>query len=363
MLSKKYRLLPTARENLYVDTQELEYDVKTLLSFKWHKRDEKAKKMVKADQAFTSENEAWDELIAQPETEKYLTVHKNAFQWKLLIKNTIELQSTDYHSDKAKSVAAWRQAKMLGSVLSNYTLDIRKGSTIIELRNEKGKCLACSSPIPNDKINSKNIIDDCVRVFSNRNTKPNYQTVRKKFGFHISDKSGADILMSYSSYDSEKEALQQMEKVFALGREKKNYLLSGDEGNPEYNFILRDEYDAFLALPSEHSETAVDRNSALKATTLFLKKNKVPVLVKEEPRRYLWALKENNETILTADKELPSKTKAQADFDKTIVAKAEEGSLKLLQPHCYQCNIKEVPWRYEFLYGNSKADGGLAPNF
>lgn len=360
---QKYRLLPTGQSHRYINTYNLDYEIKTLISYKWHKLDNTTKNIVKCEPIFSDEKEAWNQLIREPESKKYLTTHTNALRWKLPIRNTIEMHGFHYHPDRSKAIGAWRQAKMLGSAADNYILKRKKETLVLQLNNAKGQCIAISNPIPKEQLDQETLVEDCVQVFSNRSTRPRYGRAEAKFGFRIPKKDGSPLLVSYSSYDSEKEALEHMGKAHILGHQKKNYLLSGDAGNPEYNYILRDENDTFLALPPEHLETVTDRDNTLKATQLFLRKNKIPALVREEPRRYTWSLLDNEKVILSSNKEHPTSAKAQVDFDKSIVAKAKEGSLKVLVPHYYTFNVKAIPLRYEFLYGTSDTKNELNPIF
>ena len=360
--NQKYRLLPID-DNTYINSAALDYEINTLVSWKWHVHDSKSNKKITSDLVFEHENEAWERLIGKTATQKYITTHGDTLHWKLIIKGNIALQGSYDYPDKNRAVAAWRQAKTMGSQAANYSFDEKEGKVFLYLTNEKGGMVALSSPIPKEQLNAETIVEECVSVFSNRNTKPKYERSPEKYGFRILDKKDAPLLVSYSSYATEREALEQMGRVFSLGTQKKNYLRSGDEGNPEYNFILRDESDTFLALPPELLETVSDRERALNASLQFLKKNETPVFVKEEPRRYVWSVSENAKTVLESDSEFPTKAKAQANFDKGIVAEVKKNTSKLLIPHLYAFNIASLPSRYGFIYGTSDEQGRLDPIF
>ncbi len=360
--TQKYRLLPID-ETKYLNSKALDYGIKTLTSWKWHTHNTKSNKKIKSELSFDLENEAWEQLIRETETQKYLATHATNLQWKLIIKGNITLEGSNHYPDRKRAVAAWRQAKTLGSDPGNYAVLKKDNMVTIRLLNEKGSAIAVTNPIPKKQLDAEILIQECVSILGNRNTKPKYTKSQGKFGFTIPDKSGGPLLESYSSYDTEKEALEQMGRVFSLGLQKKNYLKSGDEGNPQYSFILRDESDGFLALPPEQMETASDRDKTLTVAMQFLKKNGLPVYVKEEPRRYVWSLFENEKTILESDLEFPSKAKAQANFDKRISAEAVKNTSKFLAPHLYRFNVISKPSRYGFIYGTTDEQGRLDPIF
>ncbi len=357
-----YRLLPLGEQN-YLDTSVLNHNVKTIKRWKWIKFDDTTKKKVKSTFVFNSENEAWDQLVQLPEADNYLQLYKTAFRWKLRIKGNVILQGENYNPDKNSAVAIWRQAKMAGSTPHNFKVLEKEGANVLVLTNERGKCIATSGPIAEKSEAIKTLIADCVRVFSNRNTKPKYESAEGKFGFSIADKKGTPLLVSYSCFDSKKQALQHMGLVFTMGALKRNYLLSGDEGNPRYNLILKDGYDTFLALPSQAFETAIDRDKALKTTFEFFKTHVLPLQVKEEPRSYVWELLEGKRIIAAAAREFSSVAKAQHDFDTKITEAAKTGNLEILRNHIYKCNVATQPLNYRFLYGASNEDRELVPVF
>ncbi|WP_103069642.1 hypothetical protein [Aquimarina sediminis] len=359
----EFRLLPLSRENRYINTKRLNYHIDTLISWKWHKYEEKAKKKVKSDLVFKNQDKAWQHLIDEPESQKCIVPYKQAFQWELIIKGNILLKGIHCYADKNRAVAIWRQAKMLGSDPKNYTYKEKGNTVLVFLKNEKGKNIAVSNPISKAQLELGTLIEEFAQVCGNRNTKPKYEKVKEKYGFSIKKKDNASLLMSYCCYDSEEEALQCIGEAFEQGKQKKNFLKSGDEGNPEYNFILRDKFDTFLALPPDHLETVTDRDKALEATTQFLKKNEVPVLVKEEPRRYVWTLLDEDKKVLKSTAEFSSKLKAQNDFDTTVMAEANQGNLKVLIPHCYEFRITDSIARYNYVFGASDHEGRLHPVF
>ncbi len=96
-------------------------------------------------------------------------------------------------------------------------------------------------------------------------------------------------MTSYQAYDDIESALQTMGRSYDAGKIETRYFLSGDEGNPEYNFLLKDEFDLFIASPQKTFDTEGDRNTARLVLKKMMKARAYPVQVTlEEPRRYSW---------------------------------------------------------------------------
>ncbi|NER12061.1 hypothetical protein GWK08_01285 [Leptobacterium flavescens] len=360
---KDYRLLPLKRKDHFLNANAFDCRIKTLISWKWHIREAATGKVFSSESTFKDKDYTWENMIDQATLKDYLTEHDTAVRWKLNVYDNVSFKGTGLYPDAYKAVTAWRQAKTLGASARNYEFKRDGNSVLIILKNEKGNPIATTERLRLEEQETAAVIENCSRVFGNRNTKPEYEKEAEKFGFKIPSRSEDQMLVSYCVYNSKTEALQQIKDVFVQSISKKNYLQSGDPGNPEYNFILKDKYNSFLALPSGHFETASDRDRALNAAIRFFKKAELPVQVKEEPRRYVWSLHEDESILLDASSEFSSKARAQSDFDKTICRMAEEKDPSLCNPHIYQFKIHSTPARYHFVYGDSNAQNELEPLF
>jgi hypothetical protein len=361
--NKKYRLLSVAKENYYVDISILDESLKInpIETWKWYGFIPESKEKLSSEHPFNSLEKAWEDVIEKKGLEAYLTTHKTGYKWALNIPNLkITFQGVDCYPDRNKAIAAWRKAKVSGSTIKNYTLEKEKNADRIVLRNEKKKIIAVAIANKKDPGNS---IEDIVTVFNNRKTKPNYTKEADKIGFRIPMLDEVTPLVSYCIYDSKKEALQEMGKVFELGSIKKNYLQSGDEGNPEYNFLLKDKQDSFLALQPEHFEIASNRDAALNSVLRFFKTSEAPVSVKKEPNNYSWSLFYKEKIVLKSTSEFSSETEAKSNFDKIIAIESLKSCYELCKEHLYQFKVTSTPSQFNFIYGNSNSNNELNPIF
>jgi len=359
-----YRLLALDDENRYLDTNALETDIKTLKSWKWHLKDPVASEKKSCELVFTQPTDAWDHLVEEAALDNYLTKHDVGLSWNLPINKTTSFHGLSSYPNAQKAVASWRQAKTLANSTKNFGYKLEdEGTVILELKNEKGSTIAVTNGLVMDPLEVPELIENCIKKFSSRKAKPNYKQEAGKFGFRIPKKDNTPLLESYCVYETEKVAMQEMSKVYTLGKDKKNYLQSGDEGNPEYNFILKDRNATFLALPPEHFETSSDRNKALGTMTRFVKANTLPVQVKEEPRRYVWSLNDKDKVLLTSETEFTSEKRARKNLDTVLVKEAVKGNLELFKSHCFEFEHEATPALFNFVYGGSSAQNELDPVF
>ncbi len=360
-VSKECRLLPLDREHCFLDVHTLDRDVeiKTLESWKWHILNPINREHKMSTVAFSSVNEAWDAVLNEGALDAYLTTHNSAYKWNLTIpESKLLFEGTDCYPDKNKATDAWRRAKVLGGDAKNYVVE--KQGNQLALKNAKKKVIALAL-LPEKEI--KTIIGESIEAFGKRNTKVRIEKVSDKIGFSIQLNEQDASLISYCVYSSKKEALLEMEKAFKLGGDKKNYLQSGDEGNPEYSFLLRDGLGSFLMVPPEHFEIAKNRNKALNEVARFIAKNESPVTVKKEPNKYNWSLFNNEGVVLQSTSEFTSRTRAKSDFDKVIAKEALNSCKELCKELLYDFKVVKIPTAFNFIYGNTDAENVFNPLF
>ncbi len=360
-VSRECRLLPVAREHCFLDAHRLDQnlEIKTLESWKWHIQHPISKEHKMSATAFSSVNEAWENVLNEGALDSYLTQHDSAYKWKLNIAGSkLVFEGVGCYPDKSKATDAWRRAKVLGSDAKNYV--VAQQGNQLALKNEKKKIIALAL-LPEKEL--KTIIEESTIAFGKRNTKPSIERVADKVGFKVQLNEQDASLISYGVYHSKKEALLALEKAFSLGGDKKNYLQSGDEGNPEYSFLLRDTDGSFLMMPPEHFEIATNRNKALNAVARFIAKNESPVRIKKEPNKYNWSLFNNEGVVLQSTSEFTSRTRAKSDFDKTIAIEALHSCEALCKELLYDYKVVKIPAAFNFIYGNTDADNVFNPLF
>ncbi len=356
----KLRLIPLEKENRFLNVNALQSEITIRKSYKWYIMDKASNSELSSNTSYPNTEVAWEALVKEVDISPYISKHPIGIKWTLTTADGITFTSLDQFPDNSRALAAWRQAKMLGSDSGNFKVVDVNGGRAIQLNNEQGVPIAGASAL-RPGAEAASTIKRSASVFSKRTTKPEYLKEAGKFGFRITGESEDPILVSYPVFNSEKEALQHMAKVFELGKSKKNYLQSGDQGNPQYNFILISK-DTFLAMPPEVFETASDRHRALNAVLKLVKKTTLPAYVKEEPKRYGWSLNEGD-LVLNSDMEFRSRANAQADLDKKVSLEVSVSIRDLFSEHIYEFKSDKTPAEFNFVYGVANAQKELEPIF
>ncbi|HNE27541.1 MAG TPA: hypothetical protein PLW66_00160, partial [Saprospiraceae bacterium] len=162
------------------------------------------------------------------------------------------------------------------------------------------------------------------------------------------------------------EAYAIIDQLAAIASQKDAYVLTGDAGNPEYTYFLRDPKGNFLANQPETFDTPGDRDKRKKATIQWFSNWKDPLLVNMEPDRfrYKWLSPDRKEILLEPAAVFLSKEEAQTDFMGKLSALwnqylPEEGQpsdalRQTFAPHIYTAETEEFTreWTFELTIGD-----------
>lgn len=365
---RPFRLLPLEKENTFIDANAIEYTINRHIRWKWYVNNNKTEETAISDAVFDTSDRAWDHMISNADLGHLLTKHEEATSWRMAINEKVVLKALDAYPTEDRVAIAWGEAKSLGSVPGNYVLEqVQEAyeSYCLLLKNTKGKVIAVSNTfIANeDGIDRESLVEESVALFSAADTNPEYQKLPNTFGFQILDNEGVPQLLSYALYESETKALQHLQTIFGRGSVKANYKLLGNKGNPIYNFILKDEYDTFLALPPNHFTTTKSRTTARNVVVKYFEGNTFPIDTKEEPRTYSWTFLNDGEAFFVSENEFVTENEAKSNKELCIVQKANEGKISLFVDNRYTFVVDSEPADYIFVYGIKDTQNKIDPLF
>ncbi len=363
--NRQLKLVKTGKDSTkWLDIAAVPAKISTHISWKWQVFEGKKQPVRSSDSIFLEASEAWADFVGKGHADPYILRHETAWRWRMNLSAIgLRLFGNAWYPEGGRAQAAWRQAKAFGKVPGNYLIQqLPDGKAALVLQNEKKAVLAVSEPFEHGKYKDAALVAAAVSAFEEKKARADFDKTAGKFGFHIDDGRENVLLTNYQAYDDAGTALQMMGKVFEAGKETGRYLLSGDEGNPEYNFLIKDEQDLFLASPPKTFDTEGDRKAGLTQTKKYFAANVAPVQVLEEPRQYSWVLLENNEVVLQSEKRLLSPAAAQTDYEAAAIKALGTKSGKLFEPHLYNAAIIAEPAAFKFIYNSSK-DGSPQPLF
>ncbi len=331
-------------------------EISTHISWKWHIFSTDGKPVQSAETIFLRSHEAWSDVVDKGLAAPYLLRYDKVWRWRMKV-NGIKLFGVAWYPEGGRAQAAWRQAKVFSKDAKNYVIQsLSEHKVALTLLNEKKAVLAVSEPYEKDAYKDSELIESAIKAFEDKKARADYDQASGKFGFHIDDEERNTLLTSYQAYDDIESALQTMGKSFDAGKIEARYLLSGDEGNPEYNFLLKDEYDLFIASPQKTFDTEGDRNTARSVLKKMLKTRTAPVQVLEEPRQYSWTFCHCGDVILKSDKRLSSPAEAMLDYEKAAVKALGTKSGQYHEPHLFQTEIIAEPAAFKFVWFATHSD-------
>ena len=358
------RLNEVAKE--YLDVAALPLDIKPIITWKWHIVS-KGRQERSSEKTFDNAAEAWSELAETTAAKRYITPVKAAWRWKLSAHDLdLHWKSTQWFPENTRALIAFRAAKAASLNKSNYVIHEAKDASVfwLELYDEKNTRIAATDPISKtENTKTEVFLDISSKLLQNKNAKPDYEQSDRFYHFVIPDEKGMVILNSYQAYESPAAAAIQLGEVFKTGVKKERYFLTGDEANPDYNFLIKNADGLFIASPEGSFETLPERNAAMTRVMKQLSAASAPLQVLEEPRRYTWSLELENAPVLSASTEFNSDKAARTDFERTIVKEAGKEGNTVFAPYKYLVHVLSAPARYRHIYLVTGVDSKPLPLF
>ena len=287
------------------------------------------------------------------------------------------LRSTVSFPDENCARLAWFDWRLAAKKKVNF--QVRQAVSdwqVVLLRDENGAALAQSGSFPTPEKAAAHL-DQCFERL-NRKGLP-YTAVEVNGTFYsVSFRNDKDALLlkSFRLFERLEEAYAAIEQTALLARQKDAYVLTGDAGNPEYTYFLRDQKGEFVAYLPETFDTPGDRDKRKKATANWFSNWEDPILVNMEPDRfrYQWLASNSKDVLLEPAAVFLSKEGALLDFQGKLASiwnkyQPDENQQadvlrQTLDPHVYTAQAEEFTreWTFELNVGDLllKSENGFA---
>lgn len=354
------RLLKT-KPVCYLNIAGLNKTVEALITYKWHIYNELGTLEAQSPIPFYTEAEAMADFSQNAPFEKYLTRDQLAWRWEITPLDGFKMRSTRLYADQRRAREDWQNIKELGKPEKNYRTETTDegASYQVALVNEKNAVIAVSDNITSAILAPADFIAACRKVFALRQDNIKFKRLKGTYGFQILDKTGEAALVSYALYPDVETAFRQLQAVFSLAKDPKNYVKTGGVGNPIYRFLLPDpQTDLFVGISAQpRFDTAKERDTVLRNLTTYLKNARIPLTIEEEPRRYRWTLSDRETVVLQSDYIYFSPEEASDAFEQAMTAAAGQQTYPILRAQLYQVALLNKPALYRFLYFTTTAEG------
>ncbi len=183
---------------------------------------------------------AFAAAIEQGTITDFFQIEKKDRAWRILLQNKKRenlLEGTDFYPDESRCKLAWRvwkQAAVSGKITVEPGSD---GAAQVVLRDANGHVLARSREL--SEIVAADYPEVCLALLRQKNPDPVLEKLDKTFyGFYFEDDKSLPLLASFKLFNSALEAFQAMQQAPEFARKKEHYVLTGDEGNPDYTYLF-----------------------------------------------------------------------------------------------------------------------------
>ena len=290
--------------------------------------------------------------IEQGNITDFFQIEKKDRAWRIILQNKKRetlLEGTDFYPDEQRCKLAWRswrQAAVSGKITVEPTGD---GAARVALSDANGQVLARSRDL--SEIVAADYPDVCLALLNQKTPDPTLEKLDRTFyGFHFDDDKGITLLASFKLFDSALEAFHAMQLSPAFAQKKENYVLTGDEGNPDYTYLLRDKHENYIGYLPDTLESPAERNNRQKKAIAWFVKWEAPVVVLQEADRFSfqWNDPATEVPLVSAETSYLDENEATQAFALAILSnEAHKGNT---EQHLYSFRpvAYDVEWNFVF---------------
>jgi hypothetical protein len=349
----------------YFDKNQIQGQVETLRSYKWHCFDAGGQALQVSDPVFADRTSAIADFVKTGDYNSFITQEKNAVQWSINPQAGLPLISAQAFTSEIEAQRGWLRSKTPGQLAERYTLETdERGNQRIVLHNEQNIALAYAQISADKKTSPEKYIQACCDFFTKKAPKLQYRTLDTGYGWQLTDAKNNVLLSSFALYTDRQAAVADLLDAVDAIPDNNNYYPAGSADNPEYRILLRSSDGRFLAgTPQPYFADEDKRNKALGSVRKSVQQAKSPLLVIEEPRQYRWRIQrsDNEETLLESPHPLGTEGAAQAAMEAQLLQIAAEAPQSFIARQIFTVELTPIPSRYRFVYYRQSAEGKSSP--
>ena len=228
--NKDYKLLSVDGKDLYLDVAPFEVEITKHPNWKWQFIAADSDENIFSENTFPTEEEAWQDLIKNVELGSYITRLRDAVSWNVSINEVVTLEGEKLYREKSSAEKLWEIIKVEGQNPENYSYEeLEENSFKISLNIENERVAV--SPEINAKVFSPEAtIKVCTETFKQESPEPKFTSVKQAYSFKVPGQNSFPDLESSNLYRDQKKALDDLQRLYALGTSKRNYDEFGEEG-------------------------------------------------------------------------------------------------------------------------------------
>lgn len=262
--------------------------------------------------------------------EQYTYPLKDACRWNVQFGDIATFESVAVLADPENAINTWRKDKTHFRNAANYFTekDPQEKLTLF-IKDDRNGTIA---RIVSGQEQSIETLFENIQAALQKNTfKASTQKVESGFSFRIRDAKGQVLLSGYEVYESRGAALFAMLRAFEKAEQENMYLKSGDEGNREFTFFLKNDDRQFLAEHPAIYDADTERDKVFAETLEFFKASMQPVRSVKDPVQYTFEVNYNNKQLLHSTQQFKNTREADEAAVQVLMQAAMPGNWQLVK--------------------------------
>lgn len=367
-------LLETAlARRLYIDNRQMQCRIEPIITYKWHCCDVQGKHTASASAQHPSIAAAIQDFADHGAYADIVVPKTDAALWCLRFGNeSPPLMSVHAFENELEAQRAWLRCKRDGKNRACYRQDAEPGGQGIRITLATAEGFALATAIITNAANTSptDYIDACLAQFEKDTTKPDFPLLPTAFGWRLMQQAGDDsgatteLMASMLLFQDMPSLFFGLLDALVAAKQANHYLEAGSEDNPDYRILLKSAGGLFIATTPSYADER-ERTQHLSSVQNQMMALPPPLVVREEPRRYRWALCRHTDGQVLFKSSLgnvfDSEAAAGQDFEREIRGVFDTQPLSELGQQLYRVDLRQIEDKYRFIYHMRNADGESFP--
>ncbi|HYJ37743.1 MAG TPA: hypothetical protein VEV87_03970 [Chitinophagaceae bacterium] len=259
--------------------------------------------------------------------EQYTYEIKEACHWQVDFGNDLVFQSVSLFADKENAMNTWRKEKGLFRSLNNFAWNWDEtGRQQLSINDERNQPAAVLMSQPEGKGLPEELFASIQQSLSQRSFRITTIQVETGYGFRMQDDQGNVLLSTYEVYTNRGAAFEAMLKAIDRAREESQYLKSGDEGNREFTFLLKNDGFDFIAEHPQIYDSETERDDVLQKAIAYLKNKQRPADTAKEKTAYTYGLRKGDNLLLNSTQKFPGMREISENANLVLLLASDSGN-------------------------------------
>ena len=245
---------------------------------------------------------------------------RDACHWEVAFDNGLVFQSMALLADQDNAMNSWRKHRHAFRVAENYSWDWdEEGQQRLSVKDETESVIARLIAGTEQNGLAEDIFNAIQLSLNEKKFRVTTVKTDEGFGFSMRDNDGLMLLSGYEVYKSRGAAFLVLLRALEKGRMESMYLKSGDEGNHQFTFFLKNDDQQFLAEHPFFYDSPMERDQVLHNTISFLQNKQRPAKEEKQDIRFGYALGFEGRELFTSVQKFRNAREASENATQVLI--------------------------------------------